>query len=204
MRFPRDESFDVQFDRIEGLRWYPYVGKNFAKSESKVIVFAHNIPIPAKDYDAKLEEWKSKDTWATSETIEEYTYCRGWWSNTFRAFIKGTVGLTQNYDEKSDSEIISKIEAFIGKISYINFIQGLVKSDEQIAMAEPEQIELSKKVNREILNALGITHCICWGKPVYEYVRGMTGFKTISETVLEKSGFSSCSIDTGDGRMMHC
>src|SRR5207249_965209 len=97
----------------------------FAKSKSRAMVFAHNIPIPAKDYDTKSEEWKAKDTWAASDTIEEYTYCRAWWSKTFRSFLKGAVGLTEDFDEHSNVETIDKIESFIQKISYINFIQGL-------------------------------------------------------------------------------
>lgn len=168
------------------------------------MIFAHNIPIPAKDYDAKLEEWKAKDAWATSETIEEYTYCRGWWTKTFRAFLKGAVGLQKDFDEQSDVEILNKVESFIKRISYANFIQGLVKSETQIAIAKPEQIELSIKVNREILKVLGVTHCICWGKPVYEYVQRMEGFRLLSKTALEKSGFSSCSLDVGNGIVMRC
>jgi hypothetical protein len=204
VRFPRDESFDAQFDRIEGLSWYPYVGKDFTKCESRVMVFAHNIPIPAKDYDAKLHEWKARDTWASSDTIEEYTYCRGWWSKTFRSFLKGAVGLQEDFDEHSDAETLGRIEAFLHKISYINFIQGLVKSETQIAMATAEQIELSIKVNREILGVLGVTHCICWGKPVFEYVQSMAGFRTLSEASLPRSGFSSCTLDVGNGSAMHC
>lgn len=203
-RFSRQKCFDVQFDNVPGLIWYPYVGPKFGNTSKRVMVFAHNIPIPPAEYEVKLQEWKARETWAESETIEEYTYCRGWWSKAFRSFVKGAVGLTENYDEHSGPEITGKIDAFISGISYINFIQGLVSSDRQIALAEKEQIELSKRINCELLKILGITHCICWGKPVYEYIRSMTGFRVLVENGLEKSGFSSCIIDVGENEKMQC
>ncbi|NNM86852.1 MAG: hypothetical protein HKL96_13995 [Phycisphaerales bacterium] len=204
-KFPRDKGYDAKFDNIAGLKWYPYVGQCFGQGGQRIMVYAHNIPIHPNEYDAKLQEWKAKDSWATPETIEEYTYCRGWWTKTFRCFIKGAVGLAENYDEHSTSEIKGKIDSFIRKIAYINFIQGLVKSEKQIAQADRCQVEQSKIINREILKILNITHCICWGMPVYNYVRGMKDFKVISEeNNLKKIGFASCIIDVGGGKTMRC
>jgi hypothetical protein len=202
MRFTRNKIFDAQFDQIENLRWYPYVGKDFEKNKFRIMVFAHNVPVHPDYFDKESKRREPKDTWAIA--LDEYTYAHDPDTKAFRFFVKGAVGLTEDYFEESPTEITSKIDAFIWKISYINFIQGLVKSEAKSVIAPEAQIELSKKVNREILKNLGITHCICWGKEVYEYVRSLTGFETVSETALEKSGFSSRSIDVGDGRIMHC
>jgi hypothetical protein len=202
MRFSRNQSFDVQFQEIKDIRWYPYVGKDFAKNKVRIMVFAHNAPVHPDFFDKESKRREPKDTWANA--LDEYTYEHDPDTKAFRSFVKGTVGLTKDYFEESPADITSKVDAFIWKISYMNFIQGLVKSEAKSIIAPESQIELSKKVNREILNILGITHCICWGKPVYEYVRSLTGFNPVPETNLEKSGFSSCSIDVGDGRIMQC
>lgn len=167
------------------------------------MVYAHNIPIDTKRYDEKKRDWADKSTWASC--LEEYTYVQEKYTNAFRYFIKGAVRLESNFGESiSEPSVIQCVNSFVERIAYLNFIQGLVKSDQALAQAEPEQVERSKIVNLEVLKILGITHCICWGKPVYEYVRSMTGFKDLGENPLEKSGFSSCTIDVGDGRTMQC
>ena len=60
MKFPRDTQFDSAFDEIPDLTWYPYVGPNYLKSNRRVLVFAHNIPVNADEYEGKLQDWKSK------------------------------------------------------------------------------------------------------------------------------------------------
>src|SRR5271170_5407700 len=131
-RFQRNKRFDQQFEEIPNLRWYPYVGQKFETGENRVIVFAHNIPVKPADYEGSLQDWKAKDGWADSKTIGEYTYCPGWWTKTFRCFVKGAVGLRENYYEDSHIEVTDKVDAFINRISYINFIQDLVRSEKQM------------------------------------------------------------------------
>ncbi len=202
MKFQRDKRFDSQFDLVPALRWYPYVGKKFGENGKRIMVYAHNIPISAAKCDEKRREWSDKAVWA--DRMDEYTYCQGCWTNAFRYFIKGAVGLKSNYGDNSGSAIIQRVDSFVDQIAYLNFIQDLVKSDRAIARAEPEQVEVSKGVNLQILRILDISHCICWGKPVYDYVRLMKGFKVHSEKDEGQSGFSSCVIDIGGGKVMRC
>lgn len=205
MKFQRDESFDAQFENIHGIKWYPYVGKHFGDNGTRIMVYAHNIPIKAAVYDEQKRKYMADRTeWARGESMEQYTYIQEKWTNAFRYFIKGAVGLKTNFSENSEPSIMQRVDSFIERIAYLNFIQDLVKSDKALAHAEPEQIELSINVNREILRILGITHCICWGRPTYQYVC-KTGFKVLSEkNDLGKSGFSSCVIDVGGGKTMQC
>jgi hypothetical protein len=202
MRFQRDESFDSQFDSISELKWYPYVGKRFGENRVRIMVYAHNIPQPPDKYDEKKREWNPKATWANG--LEEYTYEQKTYTNAFRYFIKGAVGLKSNFCECSDPSVIERVDSFVERIGYLNFIQDIVKSENALARAEPAQVDQSKRVNREILRILGITHCVCWGKPTYEYVRSMTDYRVVSEKCEERSGFSSCLIDVGGGKTMRC
>jgi len=161
------------------------------------MVYAHNIPIRDADYEELKARWIDPATWANS--IEEYTYTRGWWTEAFRYFIKGAVGLSENYDAASPPAIKGKIDDFVSRIAYLNFIQELVLSDSQMANATQEQIESSKHINRDILKILKITHCICWGSPTYNYVKGINNFSLKSETDEGKRGFSSCILNTDLG-----
>ena len=200
MKFPRNRVFDQKLDSVNGLIWYPYIGEFFTESPSRIMVYAHNIPVPEKDYESLMKKWESKSYWA--DCIEEYTYCQGWWTKTFRAFVKGAVGLSENYNSESSSEIIKKVDDFIGKISYLNFIQDSVKSENQLANATSDQILKSQKINQHVLDILEITHCICWGKQVYQHILAMDGNKIIKEEKLRLRGFSRATIQLKAGRII--
>jgi len=201
MKFPHNPKFNTEFDRVPGLKWYPYVGMNFGEKPQRVMVYAHNIPIKPEEYEAKAAEFQPKSTWA--DCMDEYTYEQGEWTEAFRYFVKGAAGLGDNYTRDSSPEIIVKVDSFISGISYINFIQGLVKSDSQMAQAEAALISDSKRINKEILDILGITHCICWGAPVFEYVRTIPGWTAESDKNYDRKGFGYCMVRRGANAPMH-
>ncbi len=201
MKFPHNPEFNSQFDRISGLKWYPYVGGNFGKRPQRVMVYAHNIPIKPEEFEAKSVEFQSKATWA--DCIEEYAYEQGWWTEAFRYFVKGAVGLRENYTRNSSPEIIAKVDAFLSGISYCNFIQGLVKSDSQIAQADAGLVAESKRINKEILGILGITHFICWGAPVFDYAKAIPGVTPESEKSYDQKGFGYCLVWRDATHPMH-
>ncbi len=151
-RFPRDAGYDPEFKKIQGLQWYPYVGKDFKGAGQRIMAFAHNIPVRPGDYEKRRGEWSGQDTWANA--IEEFAYEEARYTRAFRYSVKVAAGLTGNYGRGSMPEITTKVDGFLRRIAFINFIQELVKSEKQIAQAAPEQVERSKAVNREILNVL--------------------------------------------------
>jgi len=192
MRFSHNPHFNSQFDLIDDLNWYPYVGRTFEARPQRVMVYAHNIPIKQDEYEAKTKEFQSKSTWA--DCIDEYTYDQGWWTEAFRYFVKGAVGLSENYTRGSNPEVIAKVDNFISSISYTNFIQGLVMSDSQIAQADADLVSKSKVINQQILDILNITHCICWGAPVFDYVRSLPGWAVEDQMSYEQRGFGYCRV----------
>lgn len=204
MKFNSDTKYNSEFDKIQGLVWYPYVGKSFGSSGKRIMVYGHNAYINETRYDELSAKWNvNKLEWANC--IDEYTYEHGWWTKTFRSFVKGAVGLKSDYwEEGSGPETIQRIDSFVERIAWINFIQSGVKSNKALVQAEPEQIQKSISINREILRVLKITHCICWGKPTYNFVKNIPGYKIASEKSEGKPGFASCIIDVGDGSKMSC
>jgi hypothetical protein len=200
MRFPRNTQFDEQFASIPDIAWYPYVGEHFESVPRRVMVFAHNIPVHTEHYDERKSQWKSKTYWA--DCIEEYTYCRGTWTEAFRFFLKAACGLRGNYDASSDALITNRVDAFVRSIAYLNFIQDLVKSPGSLANADASQVSISRRVNRRIVSILGITHCICWGVQVFRHVIAMDGFRVISRESLPLQGFSVAVVEDDRGRQM--
>ena len=198
-RFLRNKRFDTEFDKIvPKVTWYPYVGPDFDSSKNRVMVFAHNIPIGPESFEARVEKWKAKDTWASA--LGEYTYCQERYTRAFRFFVIGSIGLTEQYGENPDAETNDKIEALIKPISYINFIQGLVRGERPTqAKGERDQIESSKEINKQFLRILGITHCICWGKHVYNYLLETNGYRVVVEKPLRSTGFANAIVQTDLG-----
>ena len=117
MKFAHNPEYNSQFDLIDGLKWYPYVGRNFEAKAQRVMVFAHNIPIKQEEFEAKSKEFRSKSTWA--DCIEEYTYEQGWWTEPFRYFVKGAVGLIENYTRGSNPDILARVDDLISSISRV-------------------------------------------------------------------------------------
>lgn len=197
-RFERNKRYDSAFDNISNLRWYPYVGPNFDQCHKKVMVYAHNIPVPPEKYEKLRQQSVARDFWTSQKSLEEYTYTYGEaWAKTFRTFIKGAVGLIEDFDEHSSSDIIARVDSFVNRIAYINYIQDLVISkDNNMAEATDSQIAISKEINLEILELLGVTHCICWGERVFRYLHETDGVDVLSEQKCEPDcrGFSLATI----------
>lgn len=201
MKFSHNPQFDQEFDRIPGIVWYPYVGQRFPHCPQKLMVFAHNAPATEKEYERRKSHYEKRSMW--NECIEDYTYQRGWWTEAFRFFLKGAVGLRENYGPSSDPAVIDRVDRFVDRIAWINFVQGMVQSERARTLAKPEQVERSKRINREILEILQITHCICWGKPVFEYVSAIEGNRVLTNENLDQAGFGYRLIQNGRGRRMH-
>jgi hypothetical protein len=201
MKFIRDKSFDSEFVKVEDSQWFPYVGSSFGALDRRVMVYAHNIPVKPDEYETKRIRWSNPATWA--DAVEEYAYVEKAYTKAFRFFVRASVGLTRNFNASSDASVISRVDDFLHGIAYLNFIQGLVRSEKQLAIATSEQVKMSQRINREYLRILNITHCICWGKPTYEYVTTMQDFRILSEQPEGKKGFSSCLVQANGGQHMH-
>lgn len=199
-KFPHNPQYNRQFARIKDITWYPYIGKNFGKTDKRIMVYAHEIPYIKDDFEAEVKRTSSPTFFA--DVLDEYTYINEKWSAAFRNFLKGAVGLIENYNKNSPPEIIAKIDNFVSSIAYTNFIDGLVNGLSHINTSKTqEQIERSKRINLEILKIMGMTHCICWGKQVFGHVCGYS-VKPIKEEKLEK-GFSKTQITLDNNQIIN-
>lgn len=201
MKFPHNTSFNSRFDKIDGLEWYPYVGEKYDQSTQKLMVYAHNIPSKPEELAARTTEFSPKNTW--SDAVEEYAYWPLRHTKTFRSFVQGLAGLDSPYYYDSPSEVTTKVDVLLARISYINFIQGLVPGESQMTTAEPEHVDRSKQINRRILEILNTSHCICWGKHVFNHVTTLDGWTVLERQNLELSGFGYGLIQHKDGRKIH-
>lgn len=189
----RDDTYDKIFQQIEKIRWYPFVGSQFKNSKRKLFIYAHNIPTKREDYETRINKFSEKAYWA--RYVGEYTFCKGNWTHSFRSFVKGAVGFSNEYSLESPIEKITVVKNFINRIAYLNYIQDLVIGDNIYTNATNEQIIISKEINNQILSKLEITDCICWGAKVYSYLINDKNTKIIKKEKINKKGFESCTIN---------
>ncbi len=203
MKLEHNNLFNHQFAEIPGIRFYPYVGKNFNKQEKRIIVFAHNIYCKPEKYEAEQIRTKSRTHFA--DALEEYTYRRGWWTKSWRNFIKASLSINFNFTSNSNNEIISKIDDFVEKISYVNYINDIVKSKGSINVdVGQELINKSNNINKELLDILNITHCVCWGKDVFKYLTNLDIYEVIESYKLPRKGFEYAKLrNTEKGTIIH-
>ncbi|MDL2208820.1 uracil-DNA glycosylase family protein [Parabacteroides sp. OttesenSCG-928-O15] len=95
-----EENFNLLFDKIEGLAWFPWVGREYLKGQYKVLIIGES------HYG---EGYNDKN--ATRETIEEELYCNDGITQTF----KNITFLLKN-EEGNDPVLWDNI-------AYYNFVQ---------------------------------------------------------------------------------
>lgn len=190
----RDESYNTSFKKATNIKFYPYVGSAYSKSEHKILVFGHNYPVPPKDVESVAK--KLIDPMSLVYEINNYTYLRKKWTMAFRQFVRGSLGIKNVYSEKSNVEILIPVKSFVESISFVNFISDLVSSDKKINVnLKTEEISESIKINKEIINILAPTHIICWGQ-TFEYIKNNDSFQLknythkLTEDLVEKKGFA--------------
>jgi len=199
-KFIHNSQYNNQFTKIDKITWFPYVGQDFGKTANRIMVYAHNIPFAEQGFEAEVKRTASPTFFA--DCLDEYTYINESWSMAFRNFVKGAVGLTENYSKNSSPEIINKIDNFVRQIAYTNFIDGLVKTNSKTNVyIEQEQIDRSRKINLEILKILNITHCICWGNEVFKHVASYAT-KPFTENNLT-TGFSFSKIQISNNQTIN-
>ena len=203
MKLQHNPKLNNEFAKIDNLTYYPYVGEDFYNQDKRVMVYAHNIYCESWKYEKELIRTSSKTHFA--DALEEFAYQKGFWTKSFRNFIKGALGLTRDYSEKSDKNTIDLIDSFVSKISYTNFIDGLVKSDVAINVTiDNRLIQKSRDNQKKILEILNITHCISWGAKVYNHIIHLEGYEIIESRPLTKKGFGYAKIrNLKNGQVIH-
>lgn len=193
MTLKHNNEFDSSFSKLSNLDFYPYVGEQFGIEDKRIMIYAHNIYCESEKYESELIRTNSKTHFA--DAIKEFTYKKGYWTKAFQNFLKGILGFTEDYSKNSDPNTLNKIDSFVSKICYTNFINGLVKSDAAIDISIPDKLIKESKANQnEILQILNITHCITWGKNVYNHIIDLADFEIIESRDLGKKGFGYAKI----------
>lgn len=110
-----DKSFDSEFDKIENLTWYPWVGKDYTFNKRRVLVIgeSHYVNENADENNGKREQELLSDNTHTRDCLYEVLIDKSWNNRTYSRLMEALY----------DRGIIPDNKTALSKIAYYNFIQ---------------------------------------------------------------------------------
>jgi hypothetical protein len=152
-RYNNNTTFDSQLKNLiesEKLRWFPWVGSEYGKNNTRILIIGESHYAPEKNYNEEME-YKEK----TRETIGQLL-CREWTTNFFKNIPKIFFG---------DIETGIITDVFLWhNVAFYNLIQKPMKiSETNIERPSDEDFSKSLKVFEEVVKILNPTHCIFMG-----------------------------------------
>ena len=201
MKILSNQSFQTNFQKIPNIRFYPYVGVNYDSAKVKILVLAHNRYCHPLDWEDVKRNTADPNHFADS--VGEFAFTKAWYTKSFRNFLKGALGIKNNFDENSVEA--SMVIEYLQKICYTNYINDFVITEEINNVTIPkEQLERSRIINENLLEILKPTHIISWGKEVYQYLISNPRYRIIETNNLEKAGFSYAKLeDNSTNQILH-
>ena len=119
-----DRQFDAEFDKIDGLARYPWVGSKFANSDCRPLILGDShYATDGKDFSKEaLEELMDYDS--TRRVINTVI------NNKYEGITTWSMyeGLLKTFIEISPE----KVKAFWSKIAFYNFIQNVMKRTDEV------------------------------------------------------------------------
>jgi len=153
-----NQTFDSQFDKIENLTWYPWVGKDYALSNRRVLMIGDSHY--TVDEEGNFDEECYNDFMSNKNHTREFAY--GYMNGEEWNFNRNLRLCLLNVDDKT------LLKPLWEKITFYNFIQEPMKQRD----AEPtvEQYKIAWNVFVKLVEVIKPTDCIFIG------VRSETGF----------------------------
>ena len=118
-----DKSLDSQFDKIENLTWFPWVGKGYKCAKRKLLVVgeSHYLNEDSDENNEKRRELLIRDKEHTRNCLYEVLINKSWSSKTYSNIMEACVTgvfyqITKQHYRKSHTIISSKGKWIIQKI----------------------------------------------------------------------------------------
>lgn len=110
-----DKSLDSQFDKIENLTWFPWVGKGYKCAKRKLLVVgeSHYLNEDSDENNEKRRELLIRDKEHTRNCLYEVLINKSWSSKTYSNIMEALC----------DRGILSDNKTALSEIAYYNFIQ---------------------------------------------------------------------------------
>ena len=173
-----DKSLDSQFDKIENLTWFPWVGKGYKCAKRKLLVVgeSHYLNEDSDENNEKRRELLIRDKEHTRNCLYEVLINKSWSSKTYSNIMEALC----------DRGILSDNKTALSEIAYYNFIQRQMDySKETKERPNINDYKIAWKCFLHIIDILQPTDCIFVG------VESVTLF----EEIMDKYGVQYTGID---------
>ena len=171
-----DKSYDPHFEKIAGLSWFPWVGKDYTNGKRRVLIVgeSHYIKEDSEEMTRiKMERFKSDKSF-TRECLKEVLIDRDWGNKTYLNLM----------ETLCDRSVVTEDKEMLRKIAYYNFIQRLVDYSCK-ERPQAEDYRTAWKCFLKVVNVLQPTDCV--------FV-GLESTKTFEEVMTEQ-GIRHSSIE---------
>lgn len=155
-----DNQFDKEFDAINGLTWYPWVGKNYTGSSPKVLILA--LSQYAVDEDKDPCE-ATEQSFMNKEINREFLFEN---IEILENRSKFYTGLYNTYCKEDTSKV--KYD-FLTKIAFYNFFQTV---DQNVSGNNRDKKECLKawSIFDQVIDIIKPAICIFHGKVSHKYM----------------------------------
>lgn len=146
--YPYTKVLDSKFKEIEGLYWFPFVGKDYFRNSSKILVIgeSHYAGIESsygsEEYDIKANEWRDPES--TRQCLIEERYKEYWRNKTYKNISFLLSGSENNPPEGIWNNIayynlVQKLLPNMGhRPSYEQFLDGIHMLPDIISLLQPD------------------------------------------------------------------
>ena len=159
-----DKSLDSQFDKIENLTWFPWVGKGYKCAKRKLLVVgeSHYLNEDSDENNEKRRELLIRDKEHTRNCLYEVLINKSWSSKTYSNIMEHIIDILQPTDcIFVGVESVTLFEEIMDKygVQYTG-IDVLEKLND--AYPKKTSIRLDSKNN---INIIFIKHSSCYFSP---------------------------------------
>jgi len=156
-----DEQIE-EFDKIEGLTWYPWIGNNFDQQNSKLLLIgeSHYADDGEGNFDEECFHSFLNDKWTTASYIQNFT-------KNNRILGKDTWSLYENIYRALFRTTNIDVEKFWSKVAFYNFIQRPMKSISERPSNSDYRDSFNIFIN--LVKKISVTHCIFLGNSSQKY-----------------------------------
>ena len=151
-----DKSLDSQFDKIENLTWFPWVGKGYKCAKRKLLVVgeSHYLNEDSDENNEKRRELLIRDKEHTRNCLYEVLINKSWSSKTYSNIMEALC----------DRGILSDNKTALSEIAYYNFIQRQMDySKDTKERPNIDDYKIAWKCFLHIIDILQPTDCIFVG-----------------------------------------
>jgi len=182
--------YNELFDKINELRWYPWIGSNYTENKILIIGESHYAQDENGNFDKECYEDFLSDKNTTINIVERLLNGESWkmFQNTYKALL-GTDNINK--------------EAFWSNVAFYNFVQLPRKTIED----KPSKTDFISGWNvfYELLKVIKPTHCVFLGLSSAQYLKSVMKRKKGIIFADKKSTFEQCDKKIGFywGRIAH-